>query len=93
MYNYVMLIGTLYSKDKDHFILKVNRNFKNEIGNYEADYIPIYCNNFLKDVINDNFEIGSFISVIGRIVMKDNNINIIAQRIMNNNNLEKGETY
>ena len=84
MYNYVMLIGTLYSKDKDHIILKVNRNFKNEIGNYEADYIPIYCNNFL-------------ISVIGRIIMKDNNINIIAQRIMNNNmnnnNLEKGETY
>ena len=85
MYNYVMLIGTLYSKDKDHFILKVKRDFKNKIGNYEADYIPIYCNNFLNDVINDNFEIGSLISVIGRIIMKDNNINIIAQRIMDNN--------
>ena len=41
MYNYVMLIGTLYSKDKDHFILKVKRDFKNEIGNYDADYISL----------------------------------------------------
>jgi len=69
-YNHVTLVGevTNIANQVDDegtlFILKVNRNKKDET---ESDYIPVYSYKNLADVVNENVNTGYRVLVDGKI--------------------------
>ena len=76
--NHVVLIGRLTSDPKltytpnsgiavARFNLAVERNFKNEEGKREADFIPIVCWRKLAELVANNLTKGRLISIHGSI--------------------------
>lgn len=86
MYNYCMLIGTVVQKEmKDNetiIYLSVQKPFKNEKGEYSKDIFPIYCYNFLNEVISEKLLKGSKVGIKGRLEKNEQNVKIIAEKIM-----------
>lgn len=52
------------------FTLAVNRNFKNERGNYEADFINVVAWNKKAELINEYVAKGDLIGVIGKLQVR-----------------------
>ena len=78
--NKIMLIGRLTATPElryianntavTSFILAVNRNFKNERGNYEADFINVVAWNKKAELIHEYVQKGDLIGVIGRLQVR-----------------------
>ena len=89
MYNYFMLIGQIVGVvNLDKFphmtlTLAVQREFRESDGTTKVDSIPIRVYDYLKDIVNDNLEIGDTVSVKGRILPEDyGTVSLVAERIM-----------
>ena len=89
MYNYFMLIGKIVGiVDLGKFphmtlTLAIQREFREPDGTIGVDRIPIRVYDYLKDVVNDNLEIGDTVSVKGRILPEDcGTVSLVAERIM-----------
>lgn len=77
MYNYFMLIGIIMDdielrdlgegKRVVNLTLAVQRDFKNQEGEYSYDYIRVSLWDFLADIASDNLKKGKKIGVKGRI--------------------------
>lgn len=77
--NNVSIVGRL-CKDPDYtkgkrgkksfarFTVAVTRNYKNEDGNYDADFIPVKAFGGTADFVEKYFEKGGWISVTGSLV-------------------------
>lgn len=78
--NKVLLIGRLTATPElrytanntaaTSFTLAVNRNFKNENGNYEADFINIVAWNKKAELIHEYVTKGDLIGVVGRLQVR-----------------------
>ena len=78
--NKVLLIGRLTASPElryttnntavTSFTLAVNRNFKNETGNYDADFINIVAWNKKAELINEYVTKGDLIGVFGRLQVR-----------------------
>lgn len=92
MYNYFMLIGTIkndldYLDEDSDLIISSQRPFKNENGKFEVDDITVKIpNDFLMNVIKTNFKQNQIIGIKGRMVPCFNQVELIAERIINMNN-------
>lgn len=74
--NRVFLTGRATSKpalrsngkvDTTHFILAVNRNYKNNEGQYEADFINCIAFNKRAEMIANYVEKGDMLGIVGKI--------------------------
>ena len=109
MYNYFMLIGRLCAdaeiielpegKRVCNLVLAVNREFKNQDGEYDTDFIKISVWDFLADVASNNLKKGRMVGVKGRVSVRkvilkdDSELNthvLIGERIVF---FERGEQY
>ncbi|CCJ32870.1 single-stranded DNA-binding protein [Caloramator australicus] len=79
--NHVVLIGRLTSDPKlaympnsgiavTRFNLAVERNFKNEKGKKDVDFIPIICFRKLAEIVANNLTKGRLISIHGSILTR-----------------------
>ncbi len=80
MYNYFMLIGRLCAdaeitelpegKRVCNLVLAINREFKNQDGEYDTDFIKISVWDFLADVASNNLKKGRMVGVKGRVAVR-----------------------
>ncbi|SRR5690625_1983809 len=100
MNNHVMLVGRINDDiekiEEDEIttyklILNIGRNFKNQDGEYETDFIPIELINSIGDTIFKYCNKGDLVGIRGRIEStEDKIIKIIAEKVTflsNNKNL------
>ncbi len=91
MNNSVMLIGRINNDiekidDEERtiykLILDISRNFKNQDGEYEKDYIPIELTSNIGNSVFEYCQKGDLVGVRGRTESKDGKaIQIIAEKI------------
>ena len=100
MNNSVMLIGRINNdiekiedeeKTTYRLVLNISRNFKNQYGEYENDFIPIELKSSIGNNVFQYCKKGDLVGVKARIESKEDNIlQIIAERVSflsNNRNL------
>ena len=98
--NNVMLIGRINNdiekieedeKITYRLMLKISRNFKNQNGEYETDFIPIELMSYIGNNVFEYCTKGDLVGVKGRIENKeDKAMHIIAEKVTflsNNKNL------
>ena len=61
--------------------LAVPRSYKNENGEYDTDLIPITLWNGIAENTKEYCKKGDLVGVKGRIQAKDNNIEIVAEKL------------
>ena len=91
MVNEIILVGKLNEKSSNiekenklkHYSIKLDvvRSIKNSEGFYEHDLINITLWRSIYETLSDICEIGDLISVKGRIQIKNEQIEIIAEKI------------
>lgn len=86
MLNQVVLVGRLteIKRENEYTIeieLAVPRSFKNEDGIYDTDYIKCMVNGNVAKNTEEYCKKGDLIGIKGRIQVKDDIMNIIAERI------------
>lgn len=95
--NNVVLIGRINNdiekmeneeKTSYRLVLKISRNFKNQNGEYENDYVPIELTGCIGNHTFEYCKKGDIIGAKGRIQSNGNGISVIAERItfLSNNN-------
>lgn len=102
MLNQIVLVGRLYKveKIKDDNITKVSltlkcqRNYKNEDGEYETDYIKCIAWNGVAENVLEYCTNGNVIGIRGRIQTIDDKTEVIAEKItfLKENNKENNPT-
>lgn len=88
MLNQIVLVGRITSElkkineKKTKMIIACNRNYKNEDGVYETDFIPIILGGNVAKQVTAWCEKGDLIGIRGRIEINDKNeTEIIADKI------------
>lgn len=86
MLNQIVLVGRLKEIEYEdevnvEFTLVVPRNYKNIDGIYEEDNIPVYISGSIAKNFKEYCKKGDLIGVKGRIQVKDNDIEIVAEKI------------
>lgn len=86
MINYLTLVGRLASEqrinEKEMIItLAVPRSYENEKGEYESDIIPVKLFNGIAQATTENCKQGDVIAIRGRIETKEDNLEIIADKL------------
>ena len=87
MNNLVTLIGRLarnvetIEENKAIITLAVQRNYKNEEGIYEVDFIPCVLWNSLGDHTKEYCRTGDLVGIKGRIQMIDNKMVLVAEKV------------
>ena len=82
--NKVILVGRIANIEKGditQLTIGVNRPFKNIDGDYETDLIPCLVFGNFSSTVNEYCEIGDVVGINGRIQIKDNQIQIIAEKV------------
>lgn len=87
MYNYFMLIGrkkNLKKVDEDNVILslEVVRPFREADGEYKKDIFEVFCSHWMFPNGLDTLNKVDGIGIKGRLVQKDGNTILVADRIM-----------
>lgn len=82
MLNQLLIVGRIDNIEKDGdkcmLNLKVPRNFKNESGEYEEDFLSIQLFKNISDTVNDYCKSGDIVGVKGRV--QSSNI-LIAEKV------------
>lgn len=79
--NNVTLVGRITSIAEGVIVIKVSRNYKNEVGEYEVDQIPVYLGGILAEQIRD-CPIDSIVGVKARITRQDHEeVKIVADKV------------
>lgn len=91
MLNNVVLVGRTVNeiilnenengKKSAEVTLAVPRNFKNENGEYDTDFIPCILNGMIAKNTSEYCRKGDLIGIKGRIEGQDGKVNIIAERV------------
>lgn len=90
MLNQTVIIGRLVSNPEITQVeerslcniqIAVPRNYKNDKGEYETDFVPVMVWDGIATNLNEYCHKGDLVGVKGRIEMKDNQIIIIAEKI------------
>ena len=84
MYNYIMLVGNIVdiNQEEKKFKIKVNKPFKNVKGEIESEIFTINVVDFLLDTIKKNGNINATIGVKGRVQLQNNQVELVADRII-----------
>lgn len=79
--NNVTLVGRITSIAEGVIVIKVSRNYKNEVGEYEVDQIPVYLGE-LAEQIREYCPIDSIVGVKARITRQDHEeVKIVADKV------------
>lgn len=62
-------------------VLAVPRNYKNEEGEYETDFIPCLLSGTIASTTKEYCKKGDMVGIKGRIEVKDNYVNVIANKV------------
>ena len=81
MVNSVMLVGRLVKLNNDIMTLLVNRNFKNENGEYDSDEIKCVISGGLLDNVKEYVKNNDIVGVRGRLEIKEDELIVIAEKI------------
>lgn len=86
MINHLTLVGRLTSEirinEKETIItLAVPRSYKNENEEYESDIIPVKLFNGIAQATTENCKQGDVIAIRGRIETKEDNLEIVAEKL------------
>lgn len=88
MSNYVILIGRIVNEptiDSDtkncDITLAINRNFKNEDGIYETDFIPVTLKGSIATNLVEYCKKGDLVGIRGRIARINEPMQIIADKL------------
>jgi single-strand DNA-binding protein len=90
MLNQIVLVGRIVKdpvieemEDKKYcnITLAVPRSYKNENGEYDTDFIPITLWNGIAQNTTEYCKKGDLVGVKGRIQAKENDIEIIAEKL------------
>lgn len=88
MNNYVILIGRIVNEltiDSDtkncEITIAISRNFKNEDGIYETDFIPVTLKGSIATNVVDYCKKGDIIAIKGRIARINEPMQIIADKV------------
>lgn len=86
--NQIVLVGRLTKIDESlteekrlNFTLAVNRNYKNEEGIYETDFIKCKCFHNIAENTLEYCKIGDLIGIKGQLQNEDKNMIVLADRI------------
>lgn len=86
--NQIVLVGRLTKIDESlteekrlNFTLAVNRNYKNEEGIYEIDFINCKCFYNTAESTLEYCKIGDLIGIKGQLQNEDKNMIVLADRI------------
>ena len=86
--NQIVLVGRLTKIDENlteekrlNFTLAVNRNYKNEEGIYETDFIKCKCFYNIAESTLEYCKIGDLIGIKGQLQNEDKNMIVLADRI------------
>ena len=80
--NNVTLVGRITSIAEGVIVIKVSRNYKNEVGEYEVDQIPVYLGGKLAEQIREYCPIDSIVGVKARITRQDHEeVKIVADKV------------
>ena len=86
--NTLVLVGrilemneSLTEKNRVDFTLAVNRNYKNEEGIYETDFIKCKCFYNIAESTLEYCKIGDLIGIKGQLQNEDKNMIVLADRI------------
>ena len=95
MLNKTILVGKIANdlEDKENQIitLAVPKSTKNEEGIYETDFIPVIINGGISTNTYKYCHKGDTCGVQGRLIMQDDKINIIAEKISFLSSKKEGE--
>ena len=101
MLNQVILVGRLVNKiilnenengrKSAEIILAVPRNFKNENGEYDTDFINCTLWHAIAENTSEYCEKGDLIGIRGRLQTQDNKIQVIAEKVTFLSSKKKGE--
>ena len=88
MFNEVVLVGRLVvnpqiDNNECNIMLAVNRNFKNEDGIYEADFIPVILTGQIAKKCSEYCKKGDMVAVRGRIqrISNDETLKIVVNKL------------
>lgn len=78
-----LLVGRIIKMPKKNiFTIAVTRNYKNDEGIYETDFIPITTTEEIANNITKYCEIGDFIGIRGKTQTKNESLVIIAEKVI-----------
>lgn len=86
MINHLTLVGRLTSEirinEKEMVItLAVPRSYRNDEGEYDSDIIPVKLFNGIAQATTENCKQGDVIAIRGRIETKEDNLEIVAEKL------------
>ena len=90
MLNQIVLVGRLVDdpiieeiEDKKYcrITIAVPRSYKNENGEYETDFIPLTLWNTIAQNTTEYCKKGDLVGIKGRIQAKENDIEIVAEKL------------
>ena len=88
MLNQCILVGRLKEWKNDNTItLTVPRSYKNENGEYDNDYIDVVIEGRINENTKEYCHKNDLVGIKGRIQQKDNNIELIAEKLSFLNNV------
>lgn len=102
MLNQVVFVGRIVKVNKvlssdnvykySNVVVAVNRNFKNEDGEYDTDFISCRLYNSIATSVHEYCKKGDLIGVKGRLQTENNRLYVIGERVsFLSSNFEKGE--
>lgn len=101
MLNQVILVGRVtHTIENNTLTLAVSRSYKNENGEYETDFIPVYISGTLLTQAQNYLKNGDIVGIRGRIQATNSIPRIVVEKLTflstnpNNhqtNNIDKGE--
>lgn len=97
MLNQVILVGRVtHDIENNTLTLAVPRSYKNDNGEYETDFIPVYVSGTLLTQAQNYLKSGDIVGVKGRIQATNSIPRIVAEKLTflstnPQNNINKGE--
>lgn len=99
MHNSVILLGRIardievIDKNKANIVLATQRQYKNEEGIYETDFIPCTLTGNIAMHTQEYCKKGDLVAIKGRLEMVDEKLNIVTEKIsfLSSRTSEEGE--
>lgn len=81
--NNVIIVGKLFTEpSKDGFmVVKITRNYKNDKGLYDSDFIPVKIFDNLIDNLLEYCTLGDTIAIKGTLKSSNDSIYVMADRV------------
>lgn len=86
MTNYVILIGRItkigtLEDNKSIITIAVTRNYKNEEGVYDTDFVDVTLINGIAENVNEYCKIGDLVGIKGMVRNESSSLSIVAEKV------------